>query len=328
MIRVRTGSRLHFGLFSLPSEQAGPWLNQEGEPTIPRRQFGGVGLMIDQPGIEVTVEEAKTWSAEGVLAKRALSFAQSYCRALGIKSQFRCHVMSAAPEHAGLGTGTQLGLAVAQGIAVTAKAARDAGALAKDVGRGLRSALGIHGFERGGFLVEGGKRAGAEASPLIFRRDFPPWPIVLITLHDLVGMHGMREIDAFAGLARNVPDNETTEMLCRLILLNILPALEEGDRATFGEAVYDFNRRSGALFKGAQGGLYAHPRIESIVKSLREFGVKGVGQSSWGPTVFAFPDDDAIERLCTFLIHRNAIVKNEITITMPCNRGAALSTGS
>ena len=41
MIRVRTPSRLHFGLLSLPSDSATAWLNQDGEAVIPRRQFGG-----------------------------------------------------------------------------------------------------------------------------------------------------------------------------------------------------------------------------------------------------------------------------------------------
>src|SRR5262249_52865801 len=117
MIRVRTGSRLHFGLFSLPSEHAGPWLNQEGQPTIPRRQFGGVGLMIDKPGIELTLEDAEAWSAEGPHAERAMRLAKNFCHSMVIEGRFRLRIESAAPEHSGLGTGTQLGLAVARAFA-------------------------------------------------------------------------------------------------------------------------------------------------------------------------------------------------------------------
>ena len=120
MIRIRTPSRLHFGLFSLPSANSSAWLNQEGEATLPRRQFGGVGLMIDKPGIELTVEAATTWSAEGPLggARPALR-ANSIARAVGIHETFQIHIESAAPEHVGLGTGTQLGLAVARAIAAS-----------------------------------------------------------------------------------------------------------------------------------------------------------------------------------------------------------------
>src|SRR5262245_58969186 len=110
MIRVRTGSRLHFGLFSVPSNDAGSWLNQEGQPTIPRRQFGGVGLMIEKPGIELTVKESSTWSAEGPSAERALRFGREFCERLRSEREFRIQLISGIQEHAGLGGGTQLAL--------------------------------------------------------------------------------------------------------------------------------------------------------------------------------------------------------------------------
>jgi beta-ribofuranosylaminobenzene 5'-phosphate synthase len=156
MIRVRTPSRLHFGLFSLPSEHAGPWLNQEGEPTIPHRRFGGVGLMIEKPGIELTVVEAKVWAVEGPLSERALQFAQTYCKAAGIPEAFDIRVVSAASAHAGLGTGTQLGLAVAFAIARWTDSPAVCSAVAEMLGRGRRSAIGIYGFDFGGFIIDGG----------------------------------------------------------------------------------------------------------------------------------------------------------------------------
>jgi beta-RFAP synthase len=326
MIRVRTGSRLHFGLFSLPSEHAGPWLNQEGEPTIPRRQFGGVGLMIDQPGFELEVAEAKTWSAEGLLAERALQFAQAYCAGAALAACFAIRVESAVPPHSGLGTGTQLGLAVARALAeLTRQPARDAVTLAKLVGRGQRSALGVHGFDHGGFVIEGGKGPNTAIAPLLGHHAFhQDWRILLITPRDVVGLHGRRELDAFSDLLRQPPDDRATESLCRLVLLGMLPALAEHDLPTFGEALYDFNRRSGSLFKAAQGGTYAHPRIESIVKSLRELGIRGVGQSSWGPTVFALAAADDIQRLQTML--PNVVPNEAVRVAAACDQGAVLST--
>ena len=60
MIRVVTGSRLHFGLLRPP-------------PADGRRGFGGCGLMIDAPAIRVAVEPAAEWSATGPSADRALA---------------------------------------------------------------------------------------------------------------------------------------------------------------------------------------------------------------------------------------------------------------
>ena len=143
-IRIRTPSRLHFGLFSLPSANATLWVNHEGEATLPRRQFGGVGLMIDRPGIELVVEPALTWSSDGPLAERALRFAQMYCDAVGVHDKFHLGIEAAPPEHVGLGTGTQLALAVAQGIAELTRADIAIGPMPFDPGKtAVRATLKI-----------------------------------------------------------------------------------------------------------------------------------------------------------------------------------------
>jgi beta-ribofuranosylaminobenzene 5'-phosphate synthase len=324
MIRIRTPSRLHFGLFSLPSELATDWLNHEGDAILPGRQFGGVGLMIDKPGIELVVAPAQAWSAEGPLAERAVRFAQTYCEAVGIRDAFHLHIVSAAQEHAGLGTGTQLGLAVARAIAeLMQQPARDAVTLARQVGRGLRSALGVHGFERGGFLVEGGKTSSTGISPLLVRHDFPEdWQILLILPRDAVGVHGRREAKAFADLLQQPPDDRTTESLCRLVLLGLLPALLERDLRTFGEALYDFNRRAGEIFRPVQGGIYAHPAIEGIAKVLRDAGVKGVGQSSWGPTFFAVVAVEEVAAIRQRLMMNAEIAREDLMVTSARNEGS------
>ena len=51
--------------------------------------------------------------------------------------------------------------------------------------------------------------------------------------------------------------------------------------------MYELNARAGDAFAAAQGGRYAAPAVTALVARLRGLGVKGVGQSSWGPTVFA-----------------------------------------
>ena len=341
VIRVHTGSRLHFGLFSLPSQNAGPWLNLDGQPTMPRRKFGGIGLMIDQPGVDLTVEEAPEWSAEGPLADRALQFAKSYCANLSasrarasipwshggeITKTFRIRIEQAAPEHVGLGTGTQLGLAVAGAVGrLIGPYGTGFSAIgnAIDIGRGLRSAIGIHGFDWGGFVVEAGKKADDVVSPKIFFSDFPPqWGILLILPRGLQGAHGRREVEAFADLARCEADDRTTEALCRIVLLNMLPALEQFDLDDFGEAVFEFNRRSGAMFKSAQGGIYSHPRIEQIVLKLRELGIRGVGQSSWGPAIFAIVPEPGIQSIRNQLIAMGVFGEDESLVTGALNSPA------
>jgi beta-ribofuranosylaminobenzene 5'-phosphate synthase len=325
MIRIRTASRLHFGLFSLPFAQAEAWPNQEGQATIPRREFGGVGLMIDKPGVELTADEAKRWSAEGPQADRTLRFAQAYCVSMSIQEVFHLRVVAAAHEHVGLGTGTQLGLAVARALAgLTGQVgpALDVANLAKRVGRGLRSAIGVHGFQHGGFLVEAGKTSDETLSPLLLHNDFPvDWSVLLIIPHGLQGTHGRREIDAFGELANHEPNERATEALCRIVLLGMLPAFAQRDLPAFGEALYEFNRRVGAMFQSAQGGLYAHPRVEQIVDSLRDLGIKGVGQSSWGPAIFAVTHGHHANEVRDLLVRKQIITPDESLVAFPWNYG-------
>ncbi len=324
MIRITTPSRLHFGLFALPGEASVSWPARDGDATLPARAYGGAGLMLERPGLSVTVEPAATWTSDGPLADRALAYARSASAALHVDQPLHIGVAPGLREHVGLGTGTQLGLAIARAVALAAgRGDLSAVALARLVGRGQRSALGIHGFAQGGFLVEGGKRTADAISPLVARCAFPEaWRIVLVVPRKMHGDHGPREMAAFRALGQAVPDLRRTDALCRLVLLGMLPALAEEDLTAFGEALYDFNRRVGEMFQPWQGDLYAHPRIGALVTALRSQGVRGVGQSSWGPTVFAVVPAAEADGLCEWLSRRHGCGPDELIATRAANAGA------
>jgi beta-RFAP synthase len=325
MIRVRAASRLHFGLFAPPPGEtpAGYWPNAQGEEVLPARRFGGVGLMVQAPGLEVTAEPSDTWLAEGPLGERALGFAQQFARTLPQVRPYRLVVVRAAPEHAGLGTGTQLGLTVARALAASHGLDLPAEELARRVGRGRRSALGLHGFARGGFLVEAGKRTVEGIAPLAARQEFPEeWRVVLVLPPWGQGLHGAAEGRALAGLHDNPWPLAQTDALCRLVLLGMLPALAERDVRGFGEALYDFNRRVGEAFRPVQGGAYTHARAAEVVEFVRGQGIAGVGQSSWGPALFAVvADAERATELKRRLCERFGLEEAEILVTAGCNRG-------
>ena len=56
--------------------------------------------------------------------------------------------------------------------------------------------------------------------------------------------------------------------------------------------MFDFNARSGDLFAAEQGGTYAGAEVAAVVAWLRRQKVRGVGQSSGGPGVFAVVEDE------------------------------------
>ena len=186
MTRILAQSRIHFGLLSLPSPTSAPSPGVDGGPGLPVRQFGGVGLMVDRPGLVVRVERAAEWKITGPMAARAEAYAvQRFVETLPPTEHrsYSITVEHAPAEHTGLGVGTQLAMAIAKAIAIESDHSDwPATELAKRVGRGERSAIGIHGFDHGGLVVEGGKLPGEVVSPLVARFDFPAeWSVLLFT---------------------------------------------------------------------------------------------------------------------------------------------------
>ena len=153
MIEVRTPSRIHFGLLAYHPQRG--------------RQFGGVGLMLRRPdvAIRVTTNPASgDFEGSGRMADRAVGFARRFAQS-ALADRLTAHVPPARIEvrrvprpHTGLGSGTQLGMAVARAMAGLIE--RDdlgADAFSRLVGRGRRSAVGVHGSFLGGLIVDGGK---------------------------------------------------------------------------------------------------------------------------------------------------------------------------
>jgi beta-ribofuranosylaminobenzene 5'-phosphate synthase len=280
MTRVTAPSRLHFGLFHVPAVNT----------AAAERRFGGIGLMIDLPGTVVSVRPADVWRFEGPLASRAQIFAHRLIGTLGLPfPPLQVLVERCPEEHMGLGVGTQLGLAVAKAIAVQSGLTDlDATDLAVLIDRGERSAVGVHGFDRGGLIVEPGKRETEPLSPLLTCIRLPEnWRVAVFVPNSGVVWHGSREEGAFA----NAKPSGLTESLCDLALRELLPAAAAGDLPLFGASVYEFNRRAGQPFAAAQGGVYSSPEVAATIARIRESGVSCVGQSSWGPAVFAVVED-------------------------------------
>lgn len=286
-MEIVTGSRLHFGLLHVPgrTEETQP-LNGAG-----LRVFGGAGLMIEEPRLCLEARPATDWSAEGPLATEVLGYTKACRKMIGDMEcpplSIRC--LAAPPRHAGFGSGTQLGLCVARLVAqMSGRSRLPIEELARWVDRGRRSAIGAHGFARGGFLVEAGKKREAELSPLIFRNEFPEnWHIVIVLRLGEPAIHGSLESRLFDELQNDAAAIRAAEALCRILLLGVLPALKEQDYLAFGESLYEFNRQAGERFAKAQSGAFSSSEIAKTVEALRREGCPAVGQSSWGPAVFA-----------------------------------------
>ncbi|MGE3313771.1 MAG: beta-ribofuranosylaminobenzene 5'-phosphate synthase family protein [Planctomycetaceae bacterium] len=313
-IVVTTGARLHFGLLSNRAESG--------------RNFGGAGLMIDSPGFQIAARHAEQ--------DRITAHENYRCRIEDVIAAYRRHLrpemqpsaceielIRPIPPHVGLGSGTQLAMAVAKSFALLANDAQaDAATLAEKVGRGKRSSIGIHGFDRGGFLVDGGKLRGDVVGTDVARFDFPSdWRIVLVTPRNHAGLSGERELDAFRRLPGMLP--ETSERLRGLVQSELVPAVVGREFERFCEALYNFGRIVGEYFAAVQGGVYADATMTTLVQELRSAGVPGVGQTSWGPTIFALaPSAEGAASLAGDLETSPYCRDADVWIATPRNTGA------
>jgi beta-RFAP synthase len=312
-LHVRAPCRLHFGMI--------------GFGHADRPQFGGVGVMVEPPNVEVSITPAAQFAASGALVDRTKRFVEAATQVWGVTNLPPCEIrVSSPPDHVGLGVGTQLGLAIAAGLRRFLRLpARPVEALAEDIGRGLRSAVGTHGFQYGGLIVDAGHVPGQSLGKLARRVAIPEdWRFVLVCRASERGLAGRNESEAFSRLP-TVPDDVTRE-LWRITNDELIPALERRDCQEFGDAVYRYGRLAGECFAAVQGGAFASPAIAGLVESVRSSGVLGVGQSSWGPTVFAIcPSETDAEALAHKLRTRLELPSCEIWIARPNNSGAAFS---
>jgi beta-RFAP synthase len=283
-VKVETSARLHLGFLDLSGASG--------------RRFGSFGLAVDRPMTSLTIERSPSPWIDGSERERVVSHLMALRDHLGLRASYGVTIHEAIPVHAGLGSGTQLALAVAAGVRKLEKLPTDTHADALLLQRGSRSGIGAALFSRGGLVVDGGRGARTSLPPITSHLPFPDdWRIILVMDQELEGVHGERERDAFVNLPR-FPATAAAD-ICHKVLMQALPALVERDLAQFGEAVRHVQAVLGDYFAPAQGGArYTSPRVATIMELLERLGAKGIGQSSWGPTGFAFAgSDDEAQRL-------------------------------
>mgnify|MGYP001067722643 CR=1 FL=1 len=312
-VRVRTPARLHFGLLEL-GEGMG-------------RVYGGMGVAVEKPYTEISVESCESLKVEGddrliydVVGRLAARY--------GVEPKVKIRILNSIPSHVGLGSRTQLTLAVATAFTRLFGVEATVEELAGYTGVGRVSSVGTMVFKKGGFVLDGGKRAGADGLPtILMQRPFPSsWAFTIVVPKGLRGPTEGEEENLFKILPKM--SDERVGRLCRLTLVKLLPALVEEDILEFGKALTEIQRILGDYFSSVQGGVFANPYAEEITAILHDFAAAAVGQSSWGPSLYGlFPSlgeaNSAAEKLSQTLSGSWSIIT-----TSACNTGAEISVTS
>ncbi len=271
-VTVSVPARLHVGFLDLNGDLG--------------RRFGSLGIALEAPQTRISLTRGEALGAEGPDRERALGYLRTLIDHFRLDPRLSLTVENAIPGHVGLGSGTQLSLATAIACCRLNGIDVDLRAMARLLERGARSSIGIASIEQGGVILDGGRGSADRPPPVLSRLPFPEaWRILLVFDERRQGLHGAAEREAF----RRLPPfpAATAARLCRVVLMAALPALAEQDLDGFGSAVAELQRAVGDHFAPVQGGRIMSPAVAEVLTWLEAEGVRGLGQSSWGPTGFA-----------------------------------------
>jgi beta-RFAP synthase len=316
-VRVHAPARLHLGFLD-PAGTLG-------------RPFGSLGLVFDGPETVVEIGRADSDRFEsypggtGPLDK-ARAHLEKLRRATGCNDPVRLRLRSALPSHVGLGSGTQLALAVGRAFCATFDLALDSVQLAAMLGRGARSGVGVAGFDHGGLLLDGGPRADGSPAAIVARVALPVgWRAILVLDPRVQGLFGPEEKAALAALAP-LPRTAAAE-ICHEVLMRVMPGAAGAEFAPFAQGLSRMQKVLGEHFAPVQHGRSftsaAAGRLLNWVAGQTE---AGIGQSSWGPAGFAFLASQAEADAVLAAAEAAGMIDPalEITTVRPRNHGATV----
>ncbi len=318
-IVIDTGSRLHLGFYGLRAS----W-----------RLFGGLGISIDKPTYHLRVIYPGEGHVKGCQYENVKEVVNEASRRLNIDaSSVDVYVSNCIPRHRGFGSTTQLKLAIYYALYTLGKSRKevDIYQLAALAARGKVSGIGIAAFRWGGFIVDSGRPLQARENYVvkpIVRLNFPEaWRVLIIVPRTSWYVAEGRQEDKLMVMHSELSSNEYL-LLLETLIRKILPAIVDGDFEAFAEGIETIQWLTGKYFSRAQGGIYCCKEAEIVAKVLKDVGGKGVGQSSWGPAIYAFfpQESDAKDALSDALkkLHRLRIEVEHSFVSKPRNSGAII----
>jgi len=279
-VAVEAPVRLHLGFYRRCSPLSG-------------LRLGGVGVAADLEGLTTRVVldadsaagDKLRVEAPSSCLKDALEAAQ---RAAGLyRVGGRLRVVDCLPRHVGLGSTTQLVASIYAAFGAAVGVDVEEAVMAS--GRGRFSGVGVGVFLRGGLVADTGLKPGTHvARPMAWSWP-PPWGIVV----------AIPRVEQSKLVAEGPEEDATMEAVlgsnkCSLhnsyaVLLDaVFAGAAMADFELFVQGVELLEEATAELFGEKQGGAYCCSEAEEAARALRSIGARGVGQSSWGPTVYGF----------------------------------------
>ncbi|GGM75111.1 beta-ribofuranosylaminobenzene 5'-phosphate synthase [Halarchaeum rubridurum] len=320
-VSVSTGARLHMGFLNLSPEH--------------ERLYGSLGVALAKPRVSVTATAAETIDCPRAFEEDVRRIVDH----LGVPGA-RVELNESLPRHVGLGSGTATVLAMTAAIARTYDAQPCIRECAPALGRGRRSGIGVAAIENGGFVLDAGRPTPAcgtptgtatdgedgtwTVPPVVARHTIPPaWRFVLVVPAADPGRCGDAEQKSMRAAIGDA-DPDVSDRIAGLVTRRVLPAIEAGDAAAFGDAVTEIGRLNGTWYADEQDGVYRAPVATLVDTLLADDAITGAGQSSWGPVAYGVTttDERAAARAAGERALERAGVAGDVRIVAPQNCGS------
>lgn len=323
-VLVEAPARLHLGFIDLSASLS--------------RKFGSLGVAISGISTRLVVtpnkdlgEISHTAVEHSAEADRVARYREMVVGALKPGIEPLITVEQHIPSHAGLGSGTQLALAIGRGISEAYAIPMSTAKIASVTKRGARSGIGIGVFDTGGFVVDLGRGPNTELPPELCRLEFPSeWAVVLVKDLQHCGISGVNESDAFQKMAPMKAS--LAAALSHHTLMGVIPSVIERDFQRFVQSLEFIQHGIGEYFAPYQGGgAFTSKTVAAMMSKIKSrYHELGVGQSSWGPTGFIFCPDlaqakELYESCQNDFLPEIENANLEISIHEPRNTGATIS---
>jgi beta-RFAP synthase len=322
-VTIRSTARLHLGFLDLHGGL--------------KRRFGSLGVSIQEPRNVLEMERTESEIVvTGSRQDQISSYVKQLCDSFEYSGGIQVTDWEAIPKHVGLGSGTQLALALGAGLATLLNKQVNVKKLAQITQRGVVSGIGTATFSQGGFVIDGGhpfepnstqlKQSKPYIPPLIIRHSIPEdWIFIIAIPNVSKGLSGADEERAFKELPRTKP--KFAHMVSRLVLMKLLPAIVDDDIVNFGQALTAIQILVGNAFDSLQGGRFSSPEVANCIETFLQAGAYGAGQSSWGPACYGLiresDDVKSIEKAITDVF--NSSTGGTLITTKVNNSGVQIS---
>ncbi len=306
-VTLRIPYRLHLGFYRYRDS---PYL------------FGSTGVAVEEPYLVMKVSRIEGRYFIKTPTTESEEIISEVLRTLDVRDGISVEISGFLKHHVGLGSRTKLVMGLLKSLKILdyVEGKTPIDNLARRLGVGRVSGIGVYTFLHGGFVADTGvyQDNGVIKYPELLLRLRPPRWSILIVVPESV--RGFREEEEESALSNVEPHKNQAELYT--LLTYLITSVKLSDFQLFSKALSKIQLFAGQYFSRYQGGIYSSEESTLVAETLSKNGVTALGQSSWGPTIYGFVENQRrAERVIKALNELRNSLKLNFWVTKVSGKG-------